>query len=121
MISVIVTGARTLADPKRVHDALDAVAEEWGGILWLVDGGCPTGADAFARSWKGAPKHRRTMPADWSKGGRGGPMRNRAMLNAYPDALVLAFPVVGSRGTVDCIRQAQKRHRLVRVIGDIAA
>jgi hypothetical protein len=45
--------------------------------------------------------------ADWSSFGElAGPMRNQAMVDTGVD-ICLAFPLLGSRGTWDCVRRAQ--------------
>lgn len=58
-------------------------------------------------------------PAEWNKYGRGaGPRRNEAMIDRAAEsglpAVVLAFPLPGSRGTIHCVQYA--RARGVRVL-----
>lgn len=56
------------------------------------------------------------MPAEWDAYKlAAGPIRNRAMLGTYPDALVVALPTETSVGTVDMIGEAKRRGRAVAV------
>lgn len=108
---VIVTGSRDWADAEFIGEKLgDALPK------LIVQGGCPTGADAIARDWARENGVRCvTFNANWLKHGRAaGPLRNGLMLRSYPDALVMAFPLDGP-GTWDCIRQAKTMGMLVRV------
>lgn len=115
MINVIVTGSRDLDEKHLVHACLDGIVREFGGIRTLVEGGCPTGADQFARTWSGFGS-RATYHAQWDHYGKSaGPRRNREMLEAYPDALVLAFPSGASPGTRNCIKQALALGHTVRI------
>ena len=57
-------------------------------------------------------------PAHWARYGRAaGPIRNRLMLDQVPD-LVLAFHdnINASKGTKDCLEEAQRRGILIRLI-----
>ena len=50
-----------------------------------------------------------SYPADWKRHGkRAGPIRNREMLDKVPD-LVIAFVRGESRGTWDCVHEAEAR------------
>ena len=110
---VIVTGSRHWADEEAIHKAL----EEARPTL-VVQGGA-SGVDALARAWAMVNGVQcRTFHANWYlHGRRAGPMRNGAMLRAYPQALVLAFPLDGP-GTADCIRQARDLRMRVLVYRD---
>ena len=63
-------------------------------------------------------------PMDWQAARRilgprwklAGPLRNAWMLHAAPTDLVLAFPLPGSKGTWDMIRQAHNAGVPVRVV-----
>ena len=70
-------------------------------------GACGSGADSIADAWcvdNGVDVQ--PFPADWSRGRRGGPERNRAMLTTEPRPIgVVAFP--GGRGTADMVRAAE--------------
>lgn len=118
MISVIVSGSRDWPsrDQAVIFQALTKLREE-NRMMLLVHGACPTGVDALADFWaraNGFPCAR--MPA-WfdALGLKAGPMRNRWMLDAFPGACVLAFPLPGSKGTRDMITQARTLGRTVWV------
>lgn len=72
----------------------------------IIEGGCPTGADKFAREWareNGVPLL--TVPADWATHGRAaGPIRNQRMIDEKPDVAV-GFP--GGKGTADMTRRVK--------------
>jgi hypothetical protein len=99
--TVIVTGGRHYNDGWRIWDVLREHKAE------VIVTGDATGADYYARGF--AQQHALKLhvyEADWRKHGTAaGPIRNRAMLDAHPNAIVLAFP--GGRGTADCVRQAR--------------
>ncbi len=90
----------------RLIQVLDAAVERLD--LTLLGVGDAPGADNLAASWA----HTRKIPfkvfeADWNTlGNAAGPARNLRMLQAISPAKVIAFP--GSRGTLDCCRQAAK-------------
>ncbi len=114
MATVIVTGSRLCdwRDWPGIKAALDAAKPS------LVVQGGARGADALAVRWAAANDVPcQTFEADWeTRGLRAGPWRNALMLAAHPDALVLAFPRHDSKGTWDCIRQAQARGMQVLVL-----
>lgn len=61
------------------------------------------------------------FPAEWEKYGKSaGPIRNRQMLDENPD-LVIAFhdDIESSKGTKDCIKEAEKRGIEVQLISKI--
>lgn len=102
---VIVTGGRNYQDKERVFRALDCERP-----MLVVTGGAK-GADELAGRWveqQGNPDvELRVYFADWETHGRAaGPKRNRRMLLAHPEAIVLAFP--GGRGTANCVQQARE-------------
>lgn len=117
MQTVIVTGSRDWPDSRGIWAALDRCREY--GMTLLVHGDC-RGADRQAAAWaaqKCFPVA--AMPAPWDAVGNGaGPLRNTWMLDAFPNAIVLAFPLPGSRGTVDCIEKAKAHGMMVAVHGD---
>ena len=104
---VIVTGGRHYANKQLVRRVLDFLKPDK-----VVQGGA-TGADALALNWaKDKDVEWKTYPADWTQFGKAaGPIRNKAMLEAHPFALVLAFP--GNVGTAGCVQMAEKRNMLV--------
>ncbi|HWY35733.1 MAG TPA: DUF2493 domain-containing protein [Nitrosopumilaceae archaeon] len=107
MKQVIVTGGRDYNDWATVKSVLDFHQPDV-----VIQGGAK-GADRLARVWamtKGIEPI--TVDAEWTKHGRAaGPIRNREMLDKYPNAFVIAFP--GDRGTADCVRAATERNRII--------
>lgn len=81
----------------------------------VVQGGA-RGADAIARAWcKHVGVECKTFEANWrAHGRRAGVIRNELMLNSYPQAHVLAFPLTGP-GTWDCIRRANAKRMSITV------
>lgn len=105
MKRVLVTGSREWADCYTIYRALQRLSEKHSIIV--VHGDCPTGADHLAERAArklGVPTERH--PADWSLGKKAGPLRNQKMVDLGAD-LCLAFPLPGSRGTLDCMRRAK--------------
>lgn len=109
---VIVTGSRDWKDAELLGRVL---AAHQPGLL--VEGGA-RGADTLAREWaREAGVSCITIPADWDRWGKGaGAKRNILMLEQYPEALVLAFPLPQSKGTWHCIRAAMQRGHKVMVV-----
>lgn len=109
---IIVTGSRDWEDAELLGRAL--LAHKPGLV---VEGGA-RGADALARQWAyGQRITCVTVPADWDRWGKNaGVVRNVKMLEQYPGALVVAFPLPQSRGTYHCIREAVKRGHKVMVV-----
>lgn len=105
---VVITGGRDYLNEKKVFDALDFMRPDH-----VVEGGCPTGADAFARKWALKNKvSNHTIHAEWDVHGKSaGPLRNKKMLELYPSAAVVAF--TGGRGTANCVDTANKMKMLV--------
>jgi hypothetical protein len=113
---VIVTGGRAYGAAEKVYAALDGI-----GPSCVIEGGCRTGADLFARLWVRAQRTRghavehERFDAPWKEMGPGaGPWRNTKMVYDSRAALVLAFP--GGRGTADCVRKARAAGIEVREI-----
>jgi len=113
---VIVTGSRQFTDVRRIWDALDdekpdlVVHGGYEGERWS------RGADSIAeQSCKRRQVDSHVMRAKWhTQRLAAGPIRNRRMLEAYPSALVLAFPLDGP-GTRDCMKQAKDRGHEVKL------
>lgn len=101
----IVCGGRDYADQPALFAALDALHEK-RHIGLIVQGGCKSGADLFAKLWclaRGV--HCAQVDALWDFfGPSAGPKRNRAMKLTSPDG-VIAFP--GGRGTADMVQAAE--------------
>jgi len=104
---IIVTGGRNYDDSPMMCDVLNFLAPSR-----VIQGGAP-GADTLAVFWCEAEDvEHKTYIADWATHGRAaGPIRNKEMLDAHPEAVVVAFP--GGRGTEDCVRQAQSRNMII--------
>lgn len=105
MTTAIITGGRDYTDRDRVWTTLDT----YRSYITLVVQGGARGADKLAADWaaaRGVPCE--TFVADWAAHGKAaGPLRNRQMLEAHPDAVVVAFP--GGRGTANCVSEARRR------------
>lgn len=126
---VLVTGSRDWTDRDTLAQALLAEYREYGPLT-VVDGKCPTGADRLAHEWcvearaRGCDVIWERYPADWertcdkhcrhqprTKNGRpycpvAGHLRNQKMVDLGAH-VCLAFPLAGSKGTVDCMRRAR--------------
>ncbi len=78
---VIVTGGRDYINKQAVFRKLSRLKEENNGLLIVAQGGCPTGADAFAREWnKLNGRTGITFDAPWDRAGKSaGPLRNAVM------------------------------------------
>lgn len=100
-MKICVTGGRDYQDEKRVFDVLAKLRP-----TVVIQGGCPTGADAFARRWaEEAGVTCVTYEADWKQHSRAAsPMRNREMLVESTPNIVVSFP--GGRGTKHCTETA---------------
>lgn len=75
--------------------------------LVIVNGGCPTGADHFARHWAlDTSVECETYMADWGKhGNAAGPIRNKEMAELGAELCIL-FP--GGKGTMSMYTEARK-------------
>ncbi len=106
----IVTGSRDWTNAETIARVLTNACPK------LVVQGGARGADTIAYHWARANRvDYVTFSARWSElGKRAGRERNVRMLEAFPDATVLAFPL-GGPGTRHCIEEARKRDMLVRV------
>jgi len=101
-MTIAVSGTRrplTEAEQIRVRYILFDYAAH---VLHIGD--CPTGVDAFVRSYW--PENRRQdFLADWTRGPLAGPIRNGRMLQGCE--VLIAFPAVGhQKGTMNAIEQA---------------
>lgn len=106
---VLVTGSREMTN----YDYLDKVLSGYkiGGIVH----GDAKGADTLAQEWAERndvlTQRHPVTPAQWDKiGKKAGVLRNQFMLDDHPTiSLVIAFPVIGSRGTADMMQRACKK------------
>ena len=108
---VIVTGSRKWANTEAVYEALWDVYETHGPFE-LRHGDCATGADAAAHHWFEVAGGyvdctEQRFPANWTRGHKAGPERNRRMIEAGAD-LVLAFPLPEGSGTQHTMRLARE-------------
>ena len=132
---VLVCGSRSYSDTQAIEsrlEALKAECEAAGGVLVVVHGDCPTGADAIAHRWAKRtdgvwvdpvpadwnglcrrtckPGHRRTRLGGSTYCPAAGNYRNqRAIAEHGPFALALAWvdkPLARCRGTADMVRRA---------------
>ncbi len=112
---VIVTGSRDWTNSKVIFDALDA-CHATTPIEVLVNGGA-RGADDISTEWAIHNKVECVIvPAEWDLYGKAAGMRrNRKMLDMYPKAHVLGFPLGRSPGTRGCLAEAKKRGMPYRV------
>jgi len=114
-LEILVTGSRDFTDYAKMKAAMKNLDPE--KITRVIHGAAP-GADSLASRWayeKGVDVL--AYGAKWGKYGRAaGAIRNSKMLRLHPDALVFAFPLPNSRGTVDCINKARKKGMRVVVI-----
>ncbi len=118
MSTVIITGSRDWIDGSQIFYLLDAEHAN-SPITLLVQGGA-RGADHHALRWAQANGIKCiTVHADWDQHGKAaGPIRNIEMLDGFPDARVIAFPLGKSIGTRHCMREAVKRGMKVINYGD---
>lgn len=113
---VLVSGDRFWEDGELIRYHLEKLKKQHDD-LELIVGDC-SGADTYAKnSAIDLEIPYREFKANWNEGARGGPIRNQKMVNCDPN-VVLAFHdnIDFSRGTKDCVRKAQKRSILVKVI-----
>jgi hypothetical protein len=110
--TIIVTGSRNWSNAELLGRVLDLYKPDL-----LVQGGA-RGADELALQWATAAGVKCvTVPAEWEKyGKRAGPLRNSVMLQRYPGALVVAFPLPGGSGTLHCMRTALSNGHKVMIV-----
>ena len=113
---ILVCGSRLFHNQRMMCRVLEAETQGATRVV-LIHGGC-RGADKLAgRIAKQKGWDVDIYRADWSNHGHAaGPIRNQKMLEQSKPTLVLAFPLIGSRGTKDMIRRAQKAGVKCRVI-----
>lgn len=102
-IKIAVTGGRNYEDDSILQNALNCFDIE---KLYVGDA---NGADSLAVEWakfKNIPYE--VFKADWSRHGKAaGPIRNREMLKAVIDGVLIAFP--GGKGTENCVQEARRQ------------
>ena len=114
-MKIVVCGSRDWTDSEKV---LNRLARLTSMHTVIITGGA-RGADTVAHeAAKKLAMETLVIPADWARMGKSaGPVRNRAMLDQNPD-LVIAFhhELSKSKGTIDCILEANRRGITVEVI-----
>lgn len=111
-MKVLVTGDRNWDDSDRIFTVIGALAalDKSQGKLEIINGDCPTGADALAiRAAKIFDADHEEYEAKWVIYGRGaGPIRNQLMIDDNPDiVLAVAFHdnIKEPRGTKDMLKR----------------
>lgn len=118
MNKILICGDRNWNDYWVIYDVLSKLDRN----LIIIHGaarGADTMAGIIAKNL--GFKDVISFPAKWTKYGKSaGPIRNRQMLNENPD-LVIAFhnDIENSKGTKDCIEEAEKRNIQVQLISKI--
>jgi hypothetical protein len=110
MKTVIVSGGRDFKDHERVFKVLKTLLP----IDEIHEGGCPTGADSFARTFAQAYGIKNvTHHADWNAHGKSaGPRRNRSMCQLAVNGATVYDKVIGvffkgGKGTANCLMNAR--------------
>jgi hypothetical protein len=104
-----IVGSRRRATQKDYDLIVRALDSIYNPGDWIVSGGCPTGADAFAEMIA----HERSIPiliyyADWNKHGRAaGPIRNVDIARAS-DVLIALPALDRTGGTESTIKSAYR-------------
>ncbi len=115
-MKVLVCGSRDYDDPLKILSTLSP--RFLAGETTIIHGDA-NGADRIAgHIAKSIGMTVVAVPAEWEKYGKSaGPIRNRKMLDMNPD-LVLAFhpDIEASKGTKDCVREAERRGIKVEII-----
>lgn len=106
-----VSGSRDYVDRAYLFGVLDGIHASQD-VTVLIHGAA-RGADQLADEWAASHRIKRLpFPADWNahrpkdptKKNPAGAIRNRHMLESGRPELVVAFPLPGSRGTIDMIQ-----------------
>jgi YspA, cpYpsA-related SLOG family len=112
---ILVTGSRDwpypgVVDIELFQTAMAAATSPVQDSVVVVDGACPTGADAYAYNWVQAMELEwltsERHPADWKRYGKSaGFVRNQEMVDLGAD-LCLVFRLNGSKGATHCLNRA---------------
>lgn len=107
MSRLLVTGSRNWQDYKLIETTMTLFVDLLG-LTELSVGDCPFGADLIAENvGRTLGLEVQVFRARWGQHGlAAGPIRNGEMVARGAD-LCLAYPLSFSKGTRDCIRQAQ--------------
>ncbi len=103
---ILVTGSRDWDDSFAVGKVISMHLDDDSNHV-IVQGGCPTGADLFAREFAAQRGIKvESHLADWKQYGRSaGPKRNAEMVRLGADCC-LAFIKNGSKGATHCAKLA---------------
>ena len=116
-MKILVCGDRNWSDYEKIKHRLSLFLTHEVTVIH----GAARGADTLAgKAARELGFEVVVVPAQWKKWGRAaGPIRNREMLGMEPD-LVLAFhnDLDRSRGTRDCVLEAQRRKIAIEVLGE---
>lgn len=108
-VRLLICGSRDFKDLQKMGEEVEAIIEKFGPLECIIQGGA-RGADYLAKRValiKEVPCEE--YKADWDTYGRSaGSVRNGVMLSEGKPTIILAFPLVTSRGTWDLIRRAQR-------------
>lgn len=111
-MKILVTGDRYWGDRNRIYRELQQFRD--GSVDdadWIIEGAAPGADYAAGMAAEKLGLRHISVPALWKFYGKAaGPLRNGWMLDLEPD-LVLAFHgnIEQSKGTKDCVTQAEKR------------
>ncbi len=120
MKTIIVSGSRDWTDGAIIDKVVASIVSEFSTDIHIVHGAA-RGADkhfAWYAYKHGIPiENIHGYPADWKRHNlAAGPIRNREMLDKHPEAtLLVAFPLLTSKGTCDMIDEARKRGLEIRI------
>jgi hypothetical protein len=117
-VRVLVTGSRNWVDRDAIKAEMVRVMGTTAPQEMILVSGAQRSWDRMAQVFYGADYLAEQVaedlgwiieqyPADWDTHGRAaGPIRNAVMVKTGAD-VCLAFPMTGSRGTIDCMRRAK--------------
>ena len=118
-MKVLICGDRHWGDPEPIKELLTLLQTTTNNQLLIITGGAP-GADQTAeRLCESLNIPNTIFYANWEKyGRRAGPIRNSVMIGTRPD-IVIAFHnnVDSSKGTKNCIEQAQRKNIFTVIYG----
>jgi hypothetical protein len=108
-VKTIIAGGRDITDFKLLILAMEAASWHMPKVTEVVSGGC-RGVDKLGERWAddvAVPV--KLFKADWSKGKRAGPMRNRRMASYGDNAVILwDGKSAGTRSMIDFMIELRK-------------
>lgn len=116
---VLVSGKRDFTDYEKFKRVMDRALSHIEEDITIVEGGA-RGTDFLAKTYATEKGYSlKEFPADWDKYGKAaGPMRNMEMvkfLEKMPHKEGIFFWDWKSRGTMDCLRKAEKAGIICKV------